>query len=376
MKLGYIFSNYIQVSATTKKGTEIAAYNLLQGLINNKKNNLELVAFASGNSLLPVKTISVNHLSSTEDKTIGKDNHHFFESALLSKAFSLQDRFDLYHAHIGNGEAVLPFAPFVRKPILVTIHGNLYKSYLKKFFSNFKEVNNVFFVSMSQAQRKPLPDLNYIRTIYNGINTQRFGFNQTADRYIVWAGRGIPDKGLEETIEVISKTGFCGKTFILTQEKYLDWMNEVLKKKSAKTEVELNLDQVDLVKHLQSAKIFLSPVRWEEPFGMAMVEAMACGTPVVAYARGSVPEIIKDGETGFIINPSSNDIRGNWIVKKTGIDGLCEAVERIYSMPEDQYRKMRKACREHVEKNFTIEKMVKEYIEVYYAINQRHLKKF
>lgn len=99
-----------------------------------------------------------------------------------------------------------------------------------------------------------------------------------------------------------------------------------------------------------------------------MIEAMACGTPVVAYARGSVPEVIKDGETGFIVNPSDTDIRGNWIIKKTGIEGLCEAVERIYSMPEDQYRQMRRNCRAHVEKNFTVERMVDEYEKVYKEI--------
>jgi glycosyltransferase involved in cell wall biosynthesis len=99
-----------------------------------------------------------------------------------------------------------------------------------------------------------------------------------------------------------------------------------------------------------------------------MIEAMACGTPVVAYARGSVPEVIKDGETGFIINSSENDIRGNWIVKKTGIDGLCEAVEKIYSMPQEQYHQMRRNCRAHVEKRFTIERMIEEYVRIYYQI--------
>lgn len=99
-----------------------------------------------------------------------------------------------------------------------------------------------------------------------------------------------------------------------------------------------------------------------------MIESMACGTPVVAFARGSVPEIIKDGETGFIVNPSDDDIRGNWIIKKTGIEGLCEAVERIYSMPEKQYLEMRKACRAHVEKHFTVERMVDEYEKVYEEI--------
>ena len=103
----------------------------------------------------------------------------------------------------------------------------------------------------------------------------------------------------------------------------------------------------------------------EESFGLTLIEAMSCGTPVVAYAKGAIPEVIKDGITGFIINESEADIRGDWIIKKTGIEGLKEAIEKIYALPEKEYLAMRKACREHIEKNFTLEKMTQSYIEVY-----------
>jgi glycosyltransferase involved in cell wall biosynthesis len=96
-----------------------------------------------------------------------------------------------------------------------------------------------------------------------------------------------------------------------------------------------------------------------------MIEAMACGTPVVAYAKGSVPEVIADGVTGFIVNSGESDKRGDWIIKKTGIEGLSEAVERIYSMSGEDYKKMRFACRKYVEKNFSVEKMIEEYEKIY-----------
>lgn len=92
---------------------------------------------------------------------------------------------------------------------------------------------------------------------------------------------------------------------------------------------------------------------------------MSCGTPIIAYAKGAIPEIIDDGVTGFIVNSSDDDIRGEWIVKKTGVDGLCEAIEKIYSMPEGEYQKMRQNCRTHVEKNFTARRMVEEYLKIY-----------
>ena len=101
---------------------------------------------------------------------------------------------------------------------------------------------------------------------------------------------------------------------------------------------------------------------------------MACGTPVVAFARGSVPEIVKDGVTGFIVNSSDKDIRGDWIIKKTGVEGLEEAINKIYSMSPDEYKNMRLNCRAHVEKNFTVGKMVDTYEKVYQEIIEKNIK--
>jgi glycosyltransferase involved in cell wall biosynthesis len=120
--------------------------------------------------------------------------------------------------------------------------------------------------------------------------------------------------------------------------------------------------------YFQNAKLFMFPLQKGELFGLTMLEAMATGTPTVAFARNASPYVIKDGETGFLVNPSDDEITGNWIVKKTGIEGLCEAVERIYSMDNETYKTMRRACRTHVERNFTISVMTDKYIEIYKKI--------
>jgi len=114
---------------------------------------------------------------------------------------------------------------------------------------------------------------------------------------------------------------------------------------------------------LGRAKGLLFPIKWEEPFGLVMIEAMACGTPVIAYNRGSVSEIVKDGVTGFIIDSDNENRpgRGNWVIKKQGIEGLVEAIKRIGEID-------RAACKKHVEKHFTVEKMVTSYEEVYQKI--------
>ena len=95
---------------------------------------------------------------------------------------------------------------------------------------------------------------------------------------------------------------------------------------------------------------------------------MSSGTPVIAYARGSAPEIIADGETGFLVNPSEEDKRGQWIVASSGVPGLCEGVRRLYAMSAGDYRKMRQACRERVLKYFTIGRMIQEYVALYERI--------
>jgi len=376
MNVALICSNSVKIGKTTKKGTEIFDYILITNLAKKARwNNLHISAFASGNSKLPVKMESVNYYSSIEDKNIGLQNHKVFELALVGKAFSMQKNFDLFHVNIGNGEIVLPFARFVKKPIIITMHGTLNDIYTHKFFSQYKNLKNVYYVSISNAQRKPYPSLNYIRTIYHGIDIYKdFQFNPTGDKNIIWTGRAIPDKGLDIVLSVVKKVKKKAKVFPIIKEDYLHWLHdEIIKKRNliyqvVKIYIDFDVNRTELNHHYQTSKLFLFPLQWEEPFGLTLIESMACGTPVVSFARGSVPEIVKDGETGFLVNPSNDDKRGDWIIKKTGIEGLCEAVEKIYSMPEERYKVMRKACREHVEKLFTVERMMNEYVEVYKKI--------
>jgi glycosyltransferase involved in cell wall biosynthesis len=287
----------------------------------------------------------------------------------------MQDKFDLYHFNMGNGEIVFPYAQHVHKPILVTMHGPLDEKYVKKYFSLFSNLKNVYFVSISNAQRKPMPHLNYIKTIYHGIDIKKaFQFNPVGDKYLLWTGRAVPEKGLDIVLQIIKITKKRAKIFPIIKQEYFAWLQEVIIKRrniinqAVSIYTDFDLHRSDLNYHYQTSKLFIFPVLWEEPFGLTLIESMACGTPVVTFARGPIPEIIKDGETGFIINPSDTDKRGDWIIKKTGIEGLCEAVEKIYTMPEEQYKAMRKACREHVEKNFTVERMVDEYEKVYQNI--------
>ncbi|MBI2026036.1 MAG: glycosyltransferase [Candidatus Levybacteria bacterium] len=373
MKIAIVCSNFVSITKDVKKGTEIFDYILIDNLVKVDKN-LDITAFASGDSNLPVKIESINDHCSISDKSIiQKDKHIIFELALISKAFSMQDNFDLYHINIGDGDIALPFTPFVEKPVLITLHYTQGAEYINKYFRLYSNLNNVSFVSISNTQRKFFPDLNYVGTIYHGIETELFEFDPKGGESIIWAGRGVPDKGLEMILEVLKKTKKKIKLFPLKREKHLEWLNKRiadLKDVIPPRDIfiEFDKDRRDLISQYQSSKLFLFPLQWEEPFGLVLIESMACGTPVVAFARGSVPEIVKDGETGFIVNPSDSDIRGDWVIKKTGIDGLCEAIEKIYSMSEKEYQKIRQNCSSLVEKSFSATRMAEEYLKIYRRI--------
>lgn len=369
MKIGIICSNNFVINKDTHKGTEAFSFTLVRELMKNKKN--DIVVFASGNSDFP-KIESISEKSSSQDEEIEKSGKHIiFELALISKALSMENKFDLFHANIGDGDIVLPFAGFIKKPVLITLHNSQNESFSKKYFSLFKDVGNVYFVSVSNAQRKLLPDLRYAGTIHHGIDTGVYTFNPHGGDFVMWAGRAIPEKGIDDFLEVIKRTGRKGKLFPLRKPEYSDWLNSVIDRYSAELEkvtIEHDKERMGLVKYYQEAKIFAFPIKWEEPFGLVLIEAMSCGTPIVAFAKGSVPEIVEDGKTGFIVNPSGNDIRGDFIIKKTGIEGFCEAINKIYSMSEDEYRKMRENCRLHIERNFSSEKMAGKYEDLYKKI--------
>jgi glycosyltransferase involved in cell wall biosynthesis len=192
--------------------------------------------------------------------------------------------------------------------------------------------------------------------IHHGIQLEKFEFVDTPEDYMVWLGRLTAKKGIKEAIEVakITKKKLIIAGIINTRDhEFYD--QEILPEIDNKLIFKLGglglKDKVDLLK---KAKVLLYPVTWEEPFGLVMIEALATGTPVIGTAHGAVTEILEDGQTGYLVKDDENKI-----------ETMAEKVGQIFNMEQPAYKNMRQASRKKVEENFTVEKMVDKYEQVY-----------
>ena len=248
------------------------------------------------------------------------------------------DQFDIIH----NNYDFLPltYSRLIKTPMITTIHGFSSPKILPVFKKYNKTTN---YVSISDADRSP--DLNYIRTIYHGIDINNFTLNENKGDYLLYFGRIHADKGTWEAIQVAKmskmKLVIAG---IIQDKKYFDecvkpYLNEDITYIGS-----VGPQERDSV--LRSAYALLHPINFNEPFGLSVVESMACGTPVLAFGKGSMPEIIQNGTNGFIVS---------------NLEEMAESLKYIENIS-------RKLCRETVIKRFSQEKMVKEYIKVYKEI--------
>jgi glycosyltransferase involved in cell wall biosynthesis len=276
------------------------------------------------------------------------------------------------------------FARFAKDvPIVYTIHDPLPQentlSY--KLFSKFPDHN---YISISDAQRNSKLKLQFIATVYHGIHAAKYPFQTDPSDYFLFMGRLIPEKGLHSCIAVSEALNIRLEIATQMPDKNTtnNYFNDQIKphlNSALIGEPGIVSDDNKHVLYKQARALFF-PIEWEEPFGMVMIEAMACGTPVIAYNRGSVPEIVRDGVTGFIVEPEEGqqnnptrpplNLRGGegGVIKKRGIPGLIEAVQRIGEID-------RSACRKHVAENFSVEKMVEGYERVYQKVIEERVKR-
>jgi glycosyltransferase involved in cell wall biosynthesis len=260
----------------------------------------------------------------------------FLLSALYKEV--LDGKFDIVHVH--PVDRALPLAYAIRNvPTVYTLHDPIYQ-WRAEVFRMFSSPNQ-HYVSISDSQRRPAPDLNYLATIYNGIDTEKIPFfEKPKGEYLLFVGRLHPEKGVAEAVEVAQKTG--DELIIMgppVTGEY--WDKEVKPYLGEKIRHIGVVSRKELYEYYGNAKATLVPIQWEEPFGLVMVESMATGTPVIAFRRGSVPEIVVDGKNGFMVNT---------------VDEMAEATKKINIIA-------RNFCRTYVAQNFSLKRMVDRYEE-------------
>jgi glycosyltransferase involved in cell wall biosynthesis len=200
-------------------------------------------------------------------------------------------------------------------------------------------------VSISDAQRAPLPWLNWQGTVYHGLPEDAYTFQPDPGKHLAFIGRISPEKRVDRAIEIARRVGMeikiAAKVDDVDREYFEAYIAPLLKDRYTDYVGEIGEGEKD--DFLGSAAALLFPIDWPEPFGLVMIEAMACGTPIVAYRQGSVPEVIDEGVTGFIVE---------------GIGDAVKAVERVFTLS-------RKRCRERFQERFTVSRMARAYREIY-----------
>jgi glycosyltransferase involved in cell wall biosynthesis len=322
-------------------GTERVVSGLTEELV---RRGHQVTLFASGDSQTMAELVAVCPRGLRLDETV-RDTVAYTLMA-LSEVYRREDDFDLVHNHADY--LAFPFARLSSVPTVTTTHGRLDLAEVHRLYAYFADHR---LVSISDAQRRPLPTQNWIATVYNGIDLTSFHFRPDPGDYLVFLGRISPDKRPDRAIEIARDVGMplCIAAKVDPADRaYYEHAIAPMIRDCPLVDYIGEVNEREKDKLLGGAYAYLFPIDWPEPFGLTMVEAMATGTPVVAYRAGSVLEVLIDGVTGFVCDSFGE---------------MIAAVPRVSTID-------RAACRRHVEDRFSVAAMADGYERVYCNITQ------
>jgi glycosyltransferase involved in cell wall biosynthesis len=335
MKIAQLAPIVERVPPKTYGGTERVVHALTEELV---KRGHEVTLFASGDSISSAKVESVYPRSLREAKLPDLYGANPWTMLNVGMAYELQDEFDIIHDHLMP--LSLPTANIASVPVVGTMHG-AFNATNRRLFQSLR---NPHIVSISQAQVFSAPNINHAATIYNGLPMEHYPFSDAHEGYLLYVGRLSLEKGVHHAIEVAEQLDIplilAAKLDPIDIPYFKAYIEPRL---SSRVQWVGEVDEEERNKLMSRAKCFLHPVTWREPFGLTLIEAAATGCPVVAFNRGSIPEIIKTGVTGYVVED---------------IDSMIDAVGNIDTIS-------RPACREHVLTNFSAKKMADNYEELY-----------
>ncbi len=340
MRIAQVAPLYESVPPKYYGGTERVVSYLTEELI---RQGHEVTLFASGDSETKARLVAACRRSLRLDEECIDQMAH--QILMLERVFQRAAEFDIIHFHVDY----LHFPLSRRQPIthVTTLHGRLDIPDLIPLYQEFQDMP---VISISNEQRKPLPWANWQATVYHGLPADLYRFRPEPGNYLAFMGRISPEKRVDRAIEIAKRIQIPLKIAAKVDPVDKDYFESVIAPLLGDPLVEFVGEIGDAQKNefLGNAYALLLPIDWPEPFGLVMIEAMACGTPVIAYRGGAVPEIMEEGHTGFIV------------------EELEDAVEAVQRVPELS----RKRCREVFEQRFTVTRMARDYLQAYKRLTE------
>lgn len=335
MRIAQVAPLYERVPPLYYGGTERVVSYLTEALV---AQGHEVTLFASGDSITKARLVSgAPRALRLDENCIDQLAHHF---VLMEKVFKQAHDFDIIHFHIDYLH--FPLSRRIAVPTVTTLHGRLDIPDLVPLYQEFPEMP---VVSISNSQREPLPWLNWQGTVYHGLPKDLLDFHPEPGQYLAFLGRISPEKRVDRAIKIAKQAGLPLKVAAKVDDADREYYEREIEHLLDDSRVEFigEIGEEEKNEFLGNALALLFPIDWAEPFGLVMIEAMACGTPVIAFNQGSVPEIMEDGVTGFLCQ------------------NIEEAVAAVKRLPEIS----RQRCREVFEERFSADRMAQDYVKIY-----------
>ena len=335
MRIAQVSPLYESVPPKMYGGTERIVSYLTEELV---KQGHEVTLFASGDSITSANLVACSRVSLRLDPNcIDPLAHHY---VMLEKVFEDISHFDIIHFHIDYLH--FPLSKRLKAPNLTTLHGRLDMPDLRPLYNRYREMP---LVSISDAQREPLAFANWRATVYHGIPEHLYRFREAPGDYLAFLGRISPEKRVDRAIEIAVRVGMKLKIAAKVDKVDSEYFEADIKPLLSHPLVEFigEIGEAEKDEFLGNAYALLFPIDWPEPFGLVMIEAMSCGTPVIAFRRGSVGEVLREGVSGFIVED---------------VEQAVKAVEQVANLD-------RKRCRRLFEERFTAGHMTRDYLAVY-----------
>ncbi len=335
MKIAQVAPLYESVPPALYGGTERVVSWLTEELV---RLGHEVTLFASGDSLTTARLVpGCKKALRLDSKCVDQLAHHVI---MLDEVFSEKENFDIIHFHVDYLH--FPYSCRQQTAHVTTLHGRLDLPDLQPLYLHFRDIP---VISISDAQRKPLPWANWQGTIHHGLPRDSFSLGGGKGGYLAFLGRTSPEKGLDQAIEIAKRAEMPLKIAAKIDRVDVEYFETIIKPLLDHPLIEFigEIGYPEKNIFLGNAAGLLFPINWREPFGLVMIEAMACGTPVIAYPLGSVPEVVEEGVTGFVV------------------PDLERAVKAVKELGEID----RRECRRHFEHHFNAERMAHDYLDIY-----------